>query len=186
MSLGWEAEPQLHDGSLVISNAISEVLGRQNQMVLFFAATSNDGSRSHDFYPANHKHVFSIRATNADGRHQGPNAALPESGEAVFGTLGNEVPTASIRKTAQETPRSGSSPATAIAAGLAAVLIGYITVNERHQNWKNIRTHRGFEQLLYKVTKAPDERKRFFTLENFYAKSRWPSLDAHLNIACGE
>lgn len=183
MSLGWEEEPRSKSGRRVISNAIAEVLQKQDQKVLFFAATSNDGSRSRDFYPAKHEHVFSIRATDADGYHRGPNAALPESGKVVFGTLGHEVPTASTGKTAQAIVRNGASPATAIAAGLAAVVIGHMTINGNYESWNNVRTHGGFEHFLYKITKASDVGKRFFTLEEFYLESRWQRLNEYLGSA---
>jgi len=183
MSLGWEKEPLSRNGRRVVSNAISEALGSQNQQVLFFAATSNDGSRSQEWFPANHRNVFSIRATDADGYHQGPNAALPGSGEIVFGTLGIEVPTASTGNTARIAVRSGASPATAIAAGLAALVIGYTAVNKPCGTWDNVRTHPGFQQFLYMVTNTSESRKRFFTLEGFYMQNHWPNLDHHLGIA---
>jgi hypothetical protein len=91
MSLGWEEE-QIAGGQRVVSNAIAGVLRQQDQKVLFFATASNCGSKGHDFFPAKHEQVFSIRATDADGVHLSLNAALPNSRELVYGTLGKEVP----------------------------------------------------------------------------------------------
>jgi subtilisin family serine protease len=182
MSLGWEGE-QKYGGRPVVSNAIAKVLDEQDHKVLFFAAASNDGSRCHDFFPAKHEHVFPIRATDTYGSHAGFNAALPTSRELVYGTLGKQVPTSERGNTETQVPRDGTSPATAIAAGLAALVIGYINVYGRDGAWDEIRTHHGFKQFLGSISNLSDEGKCFFTLEEFYRESSWKVLDARLNIA---
>jgi len=183
MSFGWDEEPYSTKEHPSISDAISEVLTKQHQRILFFASASNDGAKSHDCFPARNAQVLSIRATDTYGKHLSSNAALPTSDTAVFGTLGCKVPAACTDKTIQEEPVDGASPATAIAAGMAAVIIGYITSKGREGEWGKIRTHDGFKQLLYNITNASDGGKRFFTLEEFYDEVRWEDLDAHLRVA---
>jgi len=167
LSLGWEQEQRL-DNNRVISNAISDALSHRNQNLLIFAAASNLGGSKHELFPAKHQTVFSIRGTNTKGKHEEFNPCLPELEEGeVFGTLGVEVPASNRGKLApQYINRSGTSVATAVAAGIAAIVVGYINIHDAKESWDNIRMFKGFQNLLYKLSTEPEVRKRFITLDN--------------------
>ena len=60
MAFGWDKEPYFQTIP-VVSNAITEMLTKRNQKVLFFAAASNSGNARDDMFPANLPNVFSIR-----------------------------------------------------------------------------------------------------------------------------
>lgn len=111
--------------------------------------------------------VFSIRATDTKGKHEDFNPALPESGDKVYGTLGLSVPVANRGGLGpSESTKTGTSVATAIAAGLAAIVIGHVKTNDKTRPWAKIRTFGGFQNLLHELSTEPDMRKRFITLDN--------------------
>ncbi|KIW22421.1 uncharacterized protein PV07_12308 [Cladophialophora immunda] len=142
LSLGWEQEQQV-DRHRVISNAISHALSHRNQNLLIFAAASNRGGSKRELFPAKHPTIFSIRGTNTRGEHEEFNPSLPKRGEKVFGTLGLEVPASNRgRPKPHYSHRSGTSVATAIAAGFAAIIIGYINIHDNEGRWDNIRIPR--------------------------------------------
>jgi hypothetical protein len=68
-----------------------------------------------------------MRGSNANGFFPDFNPPPRDDEAIVYGTLGVEVPGASIRPDGRQEPRSGSSIATAVAAGMAAVLLEYAT-----------------------------------------------------------
>ena len=150
--------------------------------MLFFAAASNYGGGRHELFPAKHPQVFSIRATNTLGKHKDFNPPLPEIGGAVVGTLGVGVPTK--ERTQKETGRTGTSVATAVTAGLAAIVVGYINIHGEGHLWDDLRTHDGFERLLHHgLSTEPEARKRFITLERLYGKHWQRDFESCLNSA---
>ncbi|KAF2452257.1 hypothetical protein BDY21DRAFT_176266 [Lineolata rhizophorae] len=166
LSLGWEQE-QCVDKNRVISNAISQALSHRNQNLLIFAAASNLGGSKRELFPAKHQAVFSIRGTSTKGKHEEFNPCLPERVGKVFGTLGLKVPASNRGKlTPQYINKTGTSVATAVAAGIAAIVIGFINIHDEKGLWDNIRIFEGFQNLLYKLSTEPEVRKRFITLDN--------------------
>ncbi|OQU98196.1 Fungal specific transcription factor domain-containing protein [Cladophialophora immunda] len=181
LSLGWEQEQQV-DRHRVISNAISHALSHRNQNLLIFAAASNRGGSKRELFPAKHPTIFSIRGTNTRGEHEEFNPSLPKRGEKVFGTLGLEVPASNRgRSKPHYSHRSGTSVATAIAAGFAAIIIGYINIHDNEGRWDNIRMYEGFQNLLYKLSTEPEARKRFISLDN-HSKEE-PGRQDHRSIS---
>ena len=150
---------------------------------MIFAAASNRGS-GHELFPANHETVFSIRATNDEGTHEKSNPSLPERGESVFGTLGVEVPAWNRGNlTPREINRTGSSVATAIAAGIAAIVLGYINTQEGKRSWDNIKTYGGFQKLLYELSTVKGTQERFFSLENHFEEENREAFEQALDNA---
>jgi hypothetical protein len=182
LSLGWEREPTV-DNAPVISNAISSALAHRDQKVLVFAAASNMGGSKHELFPAKHPTVFSVRGANTKGKHEDFNPSLPKHGENVFATLGVQVPARNLGDSKPlYSPKSGTSVATAIMAGLAAIIVGYINIHGTNGSWDSIRTFQGFQSLLYKLSTEPEERKRFVTLDNHSREDHRAILEAVLNI----
>ncbi|GIJ91231.1 hypothetical protein Asppvi_010196 [Aspergillus pseudoviridinutans] len=131
MSFGYPEEV-LINGVGFISNAISRAQSERNQRLLFFAAASNGGPTEQEIFPANSPSVMSIRGSDAKGWLHLFNA-LPNSDDTkCFMTLGQCVPGASLSRDngKGEVYRSGTSSATPIAAGIAALILGYARVHE--------------------------------------------------------
>jgi len=79
-------------------------------------------------------HVLSIRATEVNGWALHLNPPPDYSGKTCFMTLGQEVPGASLSSSKDggaEVCKTGTSVATPIAAGIAAMLLGYTRVYEK-------------------------------------------------------
>lgn len=72
-------------------------------------------------FPASHDAVICIRATDSNGVYQPFNLPKDIDEGEVFGTLGVDVPAASLGDF--PVPKSGTSVASAIAAGIAATLV---------------------------------------------------------------
>lgn len=128
--------------------------------------------------------VISVRGANLKGQHQDYNPSLPRDEGKVFGTLGVAVP---ARRRGKATPNyyeeRGTSAATAVMAGLAALVIGYINVSDVQRRWDNVRMNRGFRNLLADLSTEQEERKLFFSLDNCLLSERSADFQAALTSA---
>ncbi|KAK5167686.1 uncharacterized protein LTR77_007385 [Saxophila tyrrhenica] len=122
MSFGFDKEI-IVNGEPVISNAINEAVLKRWGYILFFAAVANYGGNQKEMFPACHHSVIPIRGTNALGVFQDYNPPPDPNGPAVFGTLGVEVPAAWLSTHDGLAYKSGTSVATPIAAGIAAMVL---------------------------------------------------------------
>ncbi|KAI1827031.1 peptidase S8/S53 domain-containing protein [Xylaria intraflava] len=132
MSFGFDKEIYVGDKP-VISNAILKALLKTNQRILFFAAAANDGGNRAEMFPASDMNVFSIRGTDDYGWAQRFNPPPDYNSATCFMTLGVDVPGASLTRSEHEGAdvcKSGTSVATPIAAGIAALLLGYARMHE--------------------------------------------------------
>ncbi|KAJ9152004.1 thermostable alkaline protease precursor protein [Pleurostoma richardsiae] len=120
MSFGFE------EAKLPIKKAIHRVLNERDDGVLLFAAASNSGANAREMFPARHESVISIRATNARQDFADFNPPRAEHDGIVFGTLGLNVPSASLGDQSGEEFKSGTSVATAVAVGIAGVALEYV------------------------------------------------------------
>jgi len=121
MSFGYS------DHQACIANAIRDAVSASNESVLFFAAAANFGANEAEMFPARHRCVISIRGTNSTGRFEDFNPP-PGSNEArVLGTLGLDVPSACLsHQPGIDVCMKGTSVATAVAAGMAGMLLEYV------------------------------------------------------------
>ncbi|KAF7552213.1 hypothetical protein G7Z17_g4462 [Cylindrodendrum hubeiense] len=132
MSFGFDEEIYV-DGKPVISNAISKALHKTDQRILFFAAAANDGGNRAEMFPASSGQVLSIRGSDEFGWPQRFNPPPDYNAKTCFMTLGVDVPGASLSTSEDQGAdvcQSGTSVATPIAAGIAAMLLGYARVYE--------------------------------------------------------
>ncbi|KAI0906590.1 hypothetical protein F4823DRAFT_70327 [Ustulina deusta] len=84
-------------------------------------------------FPASNANVLSIRGTDDYGWAERFNPPPDYNAATCFMTLGLDVPGASLTKSKDEGAdvcKSGTSVATPIAAGIAAVLLGYARIHE--------------------------------------------------------
>lgn len=116
MSFGFGQEIE------AISRAINYATDGSRPM-LVFAAASNTGGNDHVQWPASHDRVICIHATDGDGNKYGLNPT-PENKPHEFATLGCSVE--SWLGPGNRASKSGTSVATPIAAGIAAMTIDYM------------------------------------------------------------
>lgn len=128
MSFGFPQE-RLVCGKPVISLAILNAVQAREKRILFFSAASNSGANGPENFPAKDEHVISIRATHPSGAPWERNPPVRNYQEA-FGTLGTEVSAAWLKTDPQGKILSGTSVATPIAAGIAAMLLGCADADE--------------------------------------------------------
>ena len=156
MSFGFPEEV-LVGNQLVISNAILKAISDRNDAILFFAAAANSGANEKEMFPATHEFVISIRATNSNGSFEDFNPPADRDGPAVFGTLGKDVPSASLCSDGGEVCKSGTSVATPIAAGIAAMMLGYATIGLhdeklRPETARKLRTRHGMKAMFREIS----------------------------------
>jgi hypothetical protein len=126
MSFGFPDEIPL------IGKTITEVELRRDNRILFFAAASNSDGNRKEMFPANHDSVISVRETNSNGAFSDTNPPVDPYGSAVFGTLGQNVRSAWLRNVDGDLPKSGSSVATAVATGIAAMVLAFANMASLH------------------------------------------------------
>ena len=146
MSFGYAEEQQC------ISRAIRRALCERDDSILFFAAASNYGANDKEMFPARHDSVISMRGTNSNGNFEDFNPPRNWNEETVFGTLGLDVPSAWLSDRDDQVYKSGTSIATAVAAGIAGTLLGYENCKSKEGAFqdvnKKLRTHQGMEAMF--------------------------------------
>lgn len=146
MSFGFPSHVQS------IQNAISRA-NIHKKSVTFFAAANNDGINSREMFPANiGGSVLSIRGTNVHGSFEQKFNPPKSSSEAVFGTLGLNV-SSDWTGQAEARSMSGSSVATAVAVGIASLLVEYAirSGDFDFEELQLMRTRRGIFELFMEI-----------------------------------
>ncbi|KAK4169925.1 hypothetical protein QBC43DRAFT_306849 [Cladorrhinum sp. PSN259] len=177
MSFGFDEEIFVN-GEPAISNAISEALKVRNQRIIFFAAAANEGGNQPEMFPAKHPYVISMRGTDDKGWLQRFNPPPDYDGASCFMTLGQDVPGAALdRNGGGEVCKSGTSVSTPIAAGIAAMLLGYARLyeDELKQNfrpgeaWKSSQlwTMTGMRKLFGMLSTEMLDRWSYLSAERF-------------------
>ncbi|KAH6989088.1 hypothetical protein BKA56DRAFT_575051 [Ilyonectria sp. MPI-CAGE-AT-0026] len=118
--------PREHKG---ITQAIQEVSARDGGVV--FLASAGNSAYEDEAFPARHPAVISIYATNRYGTFVESNSRRPGNGNNIFGTFSDDI-TSNINSEFDEAYRGvcqpGSSVSTAVAAGMAAIMLAYVAV----------------------------------------------------------
>lgn len=183
MSLGYAEEQQC------ISRAIHRAVYKRDDSILFFAAASNYGANDKEMFPARHDSVISIRGTNSNGDFEDFNPPRNQNEETVFGTLGLDVPSAWLSDHDDEVYKSGTSIATAVAAGIAGILLGYAIDKSRESAFHDVntklRTRRGM-QAMFRALASPTLKDHYLYLApwKLMGKSdevRWATFVAALS-----
>ncbi|KAM0454211.1 hypothetical protein ACHAPV_008481 [Trichoderma viride] len=149
MSFGFKEEQPC------ISRAIREVMYERDDSILLFAAASNYGANEQEMFPARYESVISIRGTNANGDFEDFNPPRNQNEEMVYGTLGLDVPSAGLSDDNEEVYKSGTSVAAAVAAGIAGLLLGYISNRSEKATFpelnKKLRTRQGMRAVFMEI-----------------------------------
>ncbi|KAM5521688.1 putative subtilisin [Fusarium oxysporum f. sp. phaseoli] len=147
-----------------ISAAIEDV--ERNRDITFLASAGNNAAYQREAFPARHRSVISIRATDCQGTFNASNPPITDRSTFVLGTFGDNLPT---RLNDEITKRfgphichPGSSIATAVAAAISASTIAYaevlstvLPIPTEQSPVKCLKRTEGMRRLLEKM--APDQ-----------------------------
>src|SRR5215471_14118143 len=145
-----------------ISTALDQAL---KSGILIFASASNTGANYPTTFPARLKGIFCIGSANGLGAQSDFNP--PFEGEEKYSTLGEAVSGASLKSFSikpgydpitQRIRRDGTSTATPIAAGIAALLIEYTWQFMDRKRAHNYESKRKIFVAISKATIGKDYR----------------------------
>lgn len=111
-----------------IAQAIEDV---SNEYGVVFLASAGNAPDEDETFPARHPNVISIYATNRYGTFSESNSRRPRNRSEIFGTFSDSIPPEIVSEFDREfrdVCQPGSSVATAVAAGIAAVTMAYVQV----------------------------------------------------------
>ncbi|KAK5635063.1 hypothetical protein RRF57_010775 [Xylaria bambusicola] len=165
-----------------ISDAINKVTKERDGSVLFFAAAGNQGIKKENF-PASHGDVISIYATNSEGAFLDSNPSQPDDGPKLLGTYGADIPSSIRNEIQTHFPdadlSAGSSIATAIAAGVAAMMLSYVAALPSLLKYKPFETvcaklHKksGMQQMLYSMSVLKGYKHYFINPVGFWGEKK--------------
>ncbi|KAJ4322666.1 hypothetical protein N0V84_004691 [Fusarium piperis] len=148
-----------------IAKAIEDVERERN--VVFLASAGNNAAYQAEAFPARHRSVISIRATNCDGTFSASNPPIIDRySSSVLGTFGDDLPENIHREiTGRFGPsicQPGSSIATAVAAGIVASTIAYaealssvLPIPKEQSPVQSLKKTQGMLRMLEKM--APEQ-----------------------------
>lgn len=154
----------------------SAILHAHAQNVVLFAAARNSGGLQRVAYPAAQSEVICVRSSDGHGNASLFNPSTEGGSEIEFSVVGEAVLSSWAGGPARR--MSGTSFATPVAAGIAAIVMDYLA--QKSRTWdagdaqyvaKRIRSKRGVEEVFLKhlSTKRGDFNFlcpwRFFNLE---------------------
>ncbi|KAL8418965.1 hypothetical protein RB594_002249 [Gaeumannomyces avenae] len=152
-----------HEFSEVIGGAIWDVEHKRDGQVVFLASAEKSSTEGESF-PACHRSVIAIYATDNHGKGLPTNPRISSEQNWVLGTCGQ--PPGSLRAEFEDWPHpgvceAGSSIATAIMASISATMLGYMAVlpllgDGSERRLRRLKTTRGMKFLLNKMA-ADDE-----------------------------
>ncbi|KAF9766521.1 hypothetical protein IL306_001072 [Fusarium sp. DS 682] len=152
-----------HDDD-AISIAIEDV--ERNRDIIFLASAGNNAAYQREVFPARHRSVISIRATDCQGTFSASNPPIIDRSTVALGTFGDNLP---ARLNGEITKRfgphichPGSSISTAVAAGIAASTIAYadvlstvLPIPKEQSPVKSLKRTEGMRRLMERM--APDQ-----------------------------
>ena len=185
MSFGFTEEERV-DGGTPLTNSIYQAKWNRGGKILLFAAAGNEGANIQNvMFPARHEDVISIYGTNARGVFLGDlNPPMEHDSCYIYGTLAKEVPCSGHHSDEGEVHETGTSFATAIAAGLAATLLENIQLlqntgqvsNCEEQYKARLCTKRGMLALFQDFAGHPRNGHCYLNPIHFFQKSEKAKL----------
>lgn len=177
------------DDQRPISKAIRNAVNDRDESIVFFSAAANFGANEKEMFPARHECVISIRGTNTNGAFQDFNPPRNPWENVVLGTLGLEVPSSCLSSDVEDVCKSGTSVATAVTAGIAGMLLGYVNSrfnNPRYEVVRNkLRTRQGMLAILDSIaTDSLNNGYKYVTpwcLYDIDEEERWFIFEAALS-----
>ncbi|KAB8213018.1 peptidase S8/S53 domain-containing protein [Aspergillus novoparasiticus] len=178
MSFGFSAPDE--EAYEEISGAIDEVQKKRRGRIIFLASAGNSGVYDDETFPAKHPSVISIRATDSLGTFLKTNPENRSECPTVFGAIGDDIPE-HLQQFYPDVSLPGSSAATAIAAGIAAIMLAYVLVlpqlvKTEHGEaiLKRLWTPEGMRKMFMKMSDDMGQRRRFLNPSKFFLNKRTP------------
>jgi len=172
MSFGFSKEHHTKP----VTGAIERVLYEQKRNVVFFASANNEGANEAETCPASHRDVIAIRATGDKGEFLTLNAPKQARDGFVLGTLGLDVLGADRNPERPDRLMSGTSVATAIAAGIGGMLLTYVNRNiggkKQAEVKKLLLTEKGMSSMLKSLSTETKTAHHYFAPWNFEGKDK--------------
>ncbi|KAM0470203.1 hypothetical protein ACHAPX_010089 [Trichoderma viride] len=164
-----------------ISEAIEEVQKTRSRRIIFLASAGNSGVYDEETFPAAHPSVISIRATDSLGAFMKTNPANRSEDSVVFGAIGDDMPPR-LQCFCPPMPLPGTSAATAIAAGIAAIMLAYVLVLPQVVNidengrgiLRKLWTTEGMKKMFMKMSDDMGQRRRFLNPSKFFLMKPTP------------
>ncbi|KAL6808590.1 peptidase S8/S53 domain-containing protein [Trichoderma camerunense] len=172
MSFGFPASD--NEAYKQISEAIEEVKMKRDGKIIFLASAGNSGVYEDETFPATHPSVISIRATNSLGTFMNTNPRNKSESSVVFGAVGDDIPP-DLQQFRPEVSLPGTSAATAVAAGIAAIMLGYVLIlpqlvkiETNEHIMRRLWTTEGMRNMFMKMSDDMGERRRFINPSKFF------------------
>lgn len=175
----------------VISEAIDKVTSMREGTILFLASAGNARDRREDF-PACHPGVISIHAADADRRPSGFNPGHTSKHSRRLFCHGTDIPPSIVKDVQEHFPgrdfSAGTSIATAIAAGITATTLSYVSglptlvkCTGAKDVCARIFTKRGMELLFYAMSTNIGHHEHFISPKFFWGE-RLRAMDVFATI----
>lgn len=156
--------------STSISDVIDRVVKKRENKVIFLASAGNSSSDRGEGFPARHPYVIPIYATDYQGTFLRSNPTRSGDGPRVLGTYGDNLPEFILEEMKTLFPGGdfgpGTSVATAIAAGIVAMMLSYsaalpVLVQAKlfEETLENLKTPKGMKSLLRVMSQNTDYRR---------------------------
>lgn len=186
MSFGYFDKPGM--SHTIIEEAIEKVKKGRKGKILFLASAGNSSKRREDF-PASHKDVISIYAGDSEGVFLKKSPA--HSGKKL-GTYGKDIPSSIVDEVKECFPdadlSSGTSIATAIAAGIVAMMLSYAEAltslmgrNAVEEICAKLFTKKGMEHMLEAMSPPCNNKEHFINPIWFWGEND-KDMDIFLSI----
>ncbi|KAL6695291.1 peptidase S8/S53 domain-containing protein [Trichoderma pleuroticola] len=156
-----------------ISEAIEEVKMKRDGQIIFLASAGNSGVYEDETFPATHPFVISIRATNSSRQFMNTNPRNRSGDGVAFGAIGDDLPL-HLRDFRPEVSLPGTSAATAVAAGTAAIMLTYVQIlphlleMELDEILKQLWTTEGMRKMFMKISDDMAQQQRFLNPVKFF------------------
>jgi len=165
--------------SMAISDAIESVRKKREQSIIFLASSGNSSSDRGEAFPACDPYVISIYATDYQGTFLKSNPTRSGDGPRVLGTYGDNIPNSILNEMKKFFPEgdfsSGTSVATAIAAGIVAMMLSYsaalpVLVRANfEETLEKLKTTNGIMSMLRVMSQNTDHRGDFLNPIRFWS-----------------
>lgn len=179
-------------GSKRISEAIARVTREREDAILFFASAGNSWDERENF-PASHRDVISIYAADASRRPSEFNPSRIDKRSEQLYSCGDDIPLYILDDIHERFPKAelqaGTSIATAVAAGVAATTLSYVSALPTLLGNKGfeeacalIFTKRGMEHMLHKMRSVMSHGQHFINPILFW-RERPRAMDVWVTIS---